>query len=447
MRLLSMWFVLIAAAVMTTSSAHAASVRAAYTGNGWVFVLTADPGEVNDVTANPDGDSAVILHDAGNPLRPAEFSFCTQVDANTLRCDTEQSYSFHGVRLELGDGDDTATISGPKGATLDGGDGDDTLRGGDGSDLLLGGRGRDYADGGNGGDRFWNNSWQEAEPPEADVWIGGSGHDTLSYHGSLHAVHVDLTSPEPVGADGEFDHVSSIESSEGGEGSDLLRLGPAGGTLRGNSGADTLVGSARGDTIHAQGNDDVVAGGGGDVIEVDTFYDRPEQGIPQIDCGALLDRIVFANLVTPPSGVTRPGRDAELASDCEAVAGRWPGDEPGPWSGDVDFRARWVRPSRLRLPNELYYPPLWVRVHLADRPPAGGTRLGFTAEPGDGRMVLRLTRLGVRKLRPGRRHRVVVTIQFGERYRNGGQDAEGEPVRMTAWIKVPRLPQRWSIGR
>ena len=439
----------------TAAPAFAATVGAAYTGvggdaGGLVFIFTAEPGETNEVIAEPAAETAVVFRDPRNPVTLAAYSpGCDQIDDHAVRCSTEAAYSFDGMRLELGDGDDAAAVHGPTGATLEGGDGNDTLRGSDHADWLSGGRGRDYADGGLGSDRLNNNAWQEAEPPETDVWVGGPGVDTLLYRGSLHQVRVDLTNSAPVGAEGELDQASGIENIEGGEQADDLRLGPAGGTLRGGSGADSLLGSGRPDTIFAQGDDEVAAGGGADTIEVDTSYHYPEYGTPRIDCGSLMDRVVFTNLIPPPPGSDmRTGLDARLARDCEAVAARWPDEDRAlAWrSGDVDLRARWVRPTQLRLPNGSYYPPLWARLHLADRQASRKTRLASTPRPGDGRMLLRLTRLGVRKLRPGRRHRALLTIQFGRRFRGGYEQAEGMPVRMTAWIRVPRRRYRWSIG-
>ena len=88
--------------------------------------------------------------------------------------------------------------------TLDGGDGDDTLRGGDGADLLLGGKGNDLVDGnrgsdqaslGAGDDRF---QWDPGDG--SDVVEGQGGSDRLDFNGSNIGEQIELSANGPRAA-------------------------------------------------------------------------------------------------------------------------------------------------------------------------------------------------------------------------------------------------------
>lgn len=80
----------------------------------------------------------------------------------------------HGVgevRIDLGEGDDRYRGFGTA-HSVDGDEGDDTLRGGDEADRLLGADGQDFLTGRGGGDVL-------AGGPGSDVLVGGEGDDTL----------------------------------------------------------------------------------------------------------------------------------------------------------------------------------------------------------------------------------------------------------------------------
>jgi hypothetical protein len=111
------------------------------------------------ITGSP-GDDAVRLVPQGGTLR---------VYANFLPAGVPflafRAAAVKDVRMDLGDGNDVATVAGDirLPVLMDGGAGDDVLVGGGGDDLLLGGAGNDVLLGG-GGD---------------DVLIGGAGRDQL----------------------------------------------------------------------------------------------------------------------------------------------------------------------------------------------------------------------------------------------------------------------------
>jgi len=82
----------------------------------------------------------------------------------------------------------TGSIAAVTALTIDGGDGDDTVRGGNGADMLIGGRGNDDVDGnqgndtallGDGDDRF---EWSPGDA--SDIVDGQNGVDALDFFGS-----------------------------------------------------------------------------------------------------------------------------------------------------------------------------------------------------------------------------------------------------------------------
>ena len=79
------------------------------------------------------------------------------------------------------DGDDAVTVSGPMGAYIDAGIGNDFVEGGDGPDTVTGGAGKDRLHGGLGNDRLGGNGGHDQLFGEAgkDRLYGGDGNDTL----------------------------------------------------------------------------------------------------------------------------------------------------------------------------------------------------------------------------------------------------------------------------
>ncbi|WP_422073159.1 Hint domain-containing protein [Tranquillimonas rosea] len=150
------------------------------------------------------------------------------------------------------DGDDTLrglngqdTLDGGRGADLvEGGDGDDTISGGEGADTLRGGDGQDLVTGGPGDDSI--------EGGDGVDWLrGGDGDDTIN------------------GGQGQDD-------IRGGDGDDRLSGGADADTVQGGDGNDTIVGVTDGDWLHGgddrdtfviqpfAGNGRIHGGGGGD---------------------------------------------------------------------------------------------------------------------------------------------------------------------------------------
>ena len=115
---------------------------------------------------------------------------------------TADRTAFTKVEVKGGNGDDELTVANAGGAldlpiTLDGGNGNDSLRGAAGAETLIGGSGDDFADGnigadtaklGSGNDRF---QWDPGDG--SDTVEGESGTDALDFNGSNIGELIDVT--------------------------------------------------------------------------------------------------------------------------------------------------------------------------------------------------------------------------------------------------------------
>jgi hypothetical protein len=159
--------------------------------------------------------------------------------------------------IELGDGDDTAALSGT-GLThgvLDGGPGNDALRGGPGKDVFP----------------------QGSRPDGADTISGNLGQDVVDYSARRRGVHANLDGRGGDGGRGENDRIlPDVEGLTGGRGADKLRGNSQENVLYGGPGADRLMGGA--------GYDRIDGGSGADGI-------RARDGsIDSVTCGGGRDR-------------------------------------------------------------------------------------------------------------------------------------------------------------
>ena len=102
-------------------------------------------------------------------------SSCNQ----TISCDGDSTFV---IKVDLGDLDDTATVSAGVGVRLSGGDGDDVLTGGNGGDKLIGGAGDDRLVGGDGTDELSGGPGDDVidarDGTEDDIDCG-DGNDTV----------------------------------------------------------------------------------------------------------------------------------------------------------------------------------------------------------------------------------------------------------------------------
>ena len=129
-----------AAALGITAGPASASQVAVH---GGVLRLTASPGELNDALVAANDDGGLLVADSGNsPAEPG--AGCEPLDGFAACADAGS------IALVLGDEDDVASIDAfvylP--ATIDGGDGGDSLSAGGGPTLVRGGAGDDFISGG-----------------------------------------------------------------------------------------------------------------------------------------------------------------------------------------------------------------------------------------------------------------------------------------------------------
>jgi hypothetical protein len=182
-------------------------------------------------------------------------------------------------------GNDTVTITGSRGVTINGGDGNDILNGGSGNDMLVGGNGNDQLNGGGGDDVLNGGAGNDtdlggagndryvfgpATAAEVDV-IGetaGNGTDTLDFSAMTTAVTVKLNNDTlatmtnrtvKTQTAGQF---ANIENVVGGTGNDSITGNAAANFLQGGAGNDTFFvqdGTTKADSVDGGAGTDVVA--------------------------------------------------------------------------------------------------------------------------------------------------------------------------------------------
>jgi hypothetical protein len=258
-----------AAAGDVAAATVSASIRPGFDGPEGSVEYDAADGEVNRPAVREDGED-VVIGDASAPLVAGPG--CVMEGA-AVRCPRG---TWVTTILRLGDRDDAWTGPERRGATVDGGPGDDRLvgragydelRGGDGADLVDGGDEADRLDGGDGRDVVLGGDGadvlEESETPERtapDRLDGGPGLDGLVFRERGRAgVRVDLA----AGTTGGGDAVAGIESLGGTQGRDVLAGSDAGESFDGWSGDDVILGRGGRDRIDGGLGDDGLAGGDG----------------------------------------------------------------------------------------------------------------------------------------------------------------------------------------
>jgi Ca2+-binding RTX toxin-like protein len=204
----------------------------------------------------------VILGDSGGDTIAAgpDDDVCYGMDGNDSIAGGE------GPDQMLGGGDVDALDGGGSADDVRGGPGPDRVAGGDGADRLeapdaaaltadpTAGQGPDTVLGGPGEDRLGGGP--EAAAPDADVFSGGAGRDTMDYSPRRSPLSVMLDDRAEDGAQGEHDNVEpDVETVVGGD---------AGDTLVGSDGAELLDGGLGNDVVDGRGGPDVLEAGAND---------------------------------------------------------------------------------------------------------------------------------------------------------------------------------------
>ncbi|HYO09460.1 MAG TPA: calcium-binding protein [Tepidisphaeraceae bacterium] len=191
--------------------------------------------------AGTDGADAVSVAKSGNSL-------IVTVDGGTP---ATFSGAISSILLKGNGGDDLLTITDALTlkASLQGGNGNDTLRGGGGSDSLDGGAGNDRLDGGKG----------------SDLFRGGAGADSADYSARTAKVTVGIGNLFDDGEANERDNIQwDVEVLIGGSAGDSLKASTPDNTILGNGGNDTLWAQEGKDFVDGGAGDDVIEGKGGD---------------------------------------------------------------------------------------------------------------------------------------------------------------------------------------
>ncbi|KIN70784.1 Hemolysin-type calcium-binding repeat family protein [Sulfitobacter noctilucae] len=150
--------------------------------------------------------------------------------------------------ISAGDGDDKV-YAGSGSDTVDGGSGDDSLDGNSGNDSIRGGTGADTLDGNSGQDTL--------SGEEGDDEIYGGGDDDSISGGAGNDWLVGQAGNDSISGGAGFDNL------QGGEGDDALQGGSEADNLDGGAGNDSALGGTGNDTLLGQQGDDTLHGGDG----------------------------------------------------------------------------------------------------------------------------------------------------------------------------------------
>jgi Ca2+-binding RTX toxin-like protein len=450
---------------LAASAAQASTVTFAADG---ALVVTAAPGERNQLGLQAAGDGRVVVYE-GTPGLPVTGGGdrCEQF-GDSVTCAIDPAA---GVRVDLGDGDDWGYVSsglpasmpvaiaggpgddklqasgwdgqptsldgGPGNDTLGGGTGKDTLAGGDGDDTLDGKAGTDRLDGGAGDDLLNGDGNKEAAP---DVIDGGPGVDRIEseWSGGI-PLSVTLGGGADDGRPGEGDDVRNVErvitsgpsrmiGTDVGEHLEVFQitgaseLSGAGGddTLKGADGPDRLDGGPGDDDLDAGFGDDTIVGGPGR----DSIAGDRRGG----DCGPLWCKYPYGNDTIDArdgeadSVMCGAGEDsvqadavAVVASDCEHVT-RGGGAAAPSTPGATQPAALAVTVAKAKLARALTGGlKLRVRVPSAGRVTAKAPRASGSAKAakaGTTTVRLRFDKRARRALRGRRSVKLTIAVRF-----------------------------------
>ncbi len=198
--------------------------------------------------------------------------------------------------IDAGDGDDTITSFGA-GDTIFGGDGDDSILGGDGDDSILGGDGDDIVDGEAGNDTIIGGDGRDVITggPGMDSLLGGDGNDDLFGGAGADFLQGDLgddilnggLEDDVLFGGGGADQINGDDGNDqifgnsgddiltGGLGDDLINAGAGDDSVLGGEGNEFIQGGAGNDTIDGEAGDDIIRAGSGDDF---VLGDGPDPG-------------------------------------------------------------------------------------------------------------------------------------------------------------------------
>jgi serralysin len=260
-----------AVSVPTAHAATAASATAVVADHKVSY--TAAAGQTNRLTVSwalgetdPGSQLADYLFTFDDTVRISLGAGCVRPDAGddtkavcTVAEPDFEASDLDSLIVDLGDGDDTATVAAHSGAytRIYGGPGRDTLTG-HGRDVLYGQDGDDHLSGGGGAysEGAFGGAGNDTLTACGYTCHGGAGNDSL--HGGLSEKNAEYT-----------DYGNALYGDDGNDklygnaGSDLLQGGRGNDTLYGGTGDDKLYGNSGDDLLHGGAGADSLSGGPG----------------------------------------------------------------------------------------------------------------------------------------------------------------------------------------
>ena len=225
-------------------------------------------------TANGTNDATVNAGDGSDTL---------YMTTGGLKADLGGTSDFgkHGGKVVLrsvenvvgSDGDDTIFGNG-EANKLTGRGGNDRIDGGGGDDTITGGGGENRLSGGAGIDTITGGS-------SSDTIDGGAGNDNIKSGGGNDKVSGGAGDDTIDAANGNdtIDGGDGADTITGGAGDDNISGGAGNDTIKADAGKDTVDGGAGNDTINGGDGDDKITGGDGDdTLNADAGNDTVEGG-------------------------------------------------------------------------------------------------------------------------------------------------------------------------
>jgi Ca2+-binding RTX toxin-like protein len=235
-----------------TLSAKGTLVADGTSGND-IIVISRDPKRPTKILLTINGVGAKF---PSGSVKRIEMTGDGGADRLTLN-DSLGIISARGATLLGGDGNDTLT-GGLAAATFDGNNGDDSILGSSkadvimgsgGNDTLIGGKGDDQEFGGGGADKIYGSSGNDMLYGDAgnDTLFGEGGNDTLGGDGEDRFQFKGFGVPAPL---------TGNDSLNGGDGDDWITGGDESATLHdSNNGLDTITGGTGNDILDSRGWD------------------------------------------------------------------------------------------------------------------------------------------------------------------------------------------------
>ncbi len=255
-------------------------------------LFTTLPSSVGVTVLDADGAEQTLRAD----FAPGATSVTIELDANEF-FDTSGPADFTSVsgdvdvtlffpaQANLGNGEQTETISvsanlisgsdagddidgGNRGDQLFGGAGDDNIDGNNGSDFIGAGEDNDIVNGGNGNDTvLGDNGDDEINGGNGfDLLFGGDGNDTISGSNDRDTISGGAGDDQLTGGNGRdvIDAGAGSDTLEGGNGIDILFGGAGSDVIIGGNGHDRIDAGDDADTVESGNGNDVIFGGSGD---------------------------------------------------------------------------------------------------------------------------------------------------------------------------------------